>query len=797
MSIQKTGAGKTLLDIQHNVLKSAKDALVKISNENPFETERYTSIPMLKGLPSGKRKVILTDSGENSYVCFAEDGNLWIPESIEPAKKTKVTLTFGEKQIEFSCSELRNKNPRYYFNPHKKVPDIPVSKNVSNAIKNFLGQVAENPSQQKPISASPDCRHGIKLLNAGFSAEDHFWFVPESPELVKETMYAAFNLYEIQKQIDALHQWRKRTPKTGIQLMKFFEPWQITGEYLRDKPSVISEEEEINWLVLTDPGREGAIEQHNFVRKALATPDVALLEGPPGSGKTTVILELILQLFLRGKRVLLSSATHVAIDNLLERIHEIQVRRNSNLGILALRIASDVNSMSDVVRENFHDARIMEKARRKTESLLSTVQDKTTGQKMLLNPEGKLDENEFRHFILNNANLVAGTLVGLLQHEGFKTRQPDFEAFDYLIVDEASKVTLSGFLVPALWAKRWVLVGDTKQLAPYSDSALVETILTGEKNISLEEAEKLTQLIGDAFAYRQDENEGKKRVAKLRKYEEEFSDHQIEDLHRLSQTFFPSVFELFQNGLPDWLITNDSKFGLFKGLPNVLSNTPDTESDQMWFEDDQADDKPWKNRFQSLTYQHRMVDELAAIPRKFIYGGNNMFTSKKANNPKTPLLNLLGEKDDSACTWINVMENGNSGNGNSEELKLVLKALDAIEDIIEMNPSGRKIEIAVITFYRAQERHLNKKIKERKERKGSAVLLKTVDSIQGQEADIVLLCFTTWGKNRFYNVPNRLNVALTRSKQRLLLFGNPEAIHGYTDSPALMALCSNIKNQTI
>ena len=158
---------------------------------------------------------------------------------------------------------------------------------------------------------------------------------------------------------------------------------------------------------------------------------------------------------------------------------------------------------------------------------------------------------------------------------------------------------------------------------------------------------------------------------------------------------------------------------------------------------------------------------------------------------------MLGLTEDSACTWINVTENGNSSNGNSEECKLVLKALDAIEDVIEMNPSDRKIEIAVITFYRAQERNLKKKIKERKERTGSGVQLKTVDSVQGQEADIVLLCFTTWGKNRFYNVPNRLNVALTRSKQRLFLFGNPESIKGYSDSPALLALSSKIKNQTI
>jgi hypothetical protein len=123
--------------------------------------------------------------------------------------------------------------------------------------------------------------------------------------------------------------------------------------------------------------------------------------------------------------------------------------------------------------------------------------------------------------------------------------------------------------------------------------------------------------------------------------------------------------------------------------------------------------------------------------------------------------------------------------------------LGAIQDEIEKDQSRtEKVEIAVITFYRAQERKLRNKLKGTSRSK-SEVSLKTVDSVQGQEADIVLLCFTTWDKNRFYNVPNRLNVALTRSRQRLFLFGNPEAIKGCSHSPALQALCSQVKSQII
>jgi hypothetical protein len=41
------------------------------------------------------------------------------------------------------------------------------------------------------------------------------------------------------------------------------------------------------------------------------------------------------------------------------------------------------------------------------------------------------------------------------------------EPFDVLIVDEASKTTFTEFLVPAVYARRWVVVGDRRQLSPY------------------------------------------------------------------------------------------------------------------------------------------------------------------------------------------------------------------------------------------------------------------------------------------------------------------------------------------
>ena len=43
--------------------------------------------------------------------------------------------------------------------------------------------------------------------------------------------------------------------------------------------------------------------------------------------------------------------------------------------------------------------------------------------------------------------------------------------FDYMIIDESSKTTFQAFLVPAMLAKKWILVGDIKQLSPFIEQS--------------------------------------------------------------------------------------------------------------------------------------------------------------------------------------------------------------------------------------------------------------------------------------------------------------------------------------
>ena len=59
------------------------------------------------------------------------------------------------------------------------------------------------------------------------------------------------------------------------------------------------------------------------VKRALASESMFLLQGPPGTGKTQVIAEITAQLTKQGKKVLISSETHKAIDNVFDRLPKI------------------------------------------------------------------------------------------------------------------------------------------------------------------------------------------------------------------------------------------------------------------------------------------------------------------------------------------------------------------------------------------------------------------------------------------------------------------------------------------
>jgi superfamily I DNA and/or RNA helicase len=87
--------------------------------------------------------------------------------------------------------------------------------------------------------------------------------------------------------------------------------------------------------------------------------------------------------------------------------------------------------------------------------------------------------DEFQGAALLRSNVVAATCLGLRSVKGVEAIE-----FDLCIVDEASKATATELLVPMVQARRWVLVGDPKQLPPFVEHALLRPALLAEHALS-------------------------------------------------------------------------------------------------------------------------------------------------------------------------------------------------------------------------------------------------------------------------------------------------------------------------
>ena len=86
-------------------------------------------------------------------------------------------------------------------------------------------------------------------------------------------------------------------------------------------------------------------DKRTAVCRALGGKDFLLVQGPPGTGKTTFIAELIAQEWNRNAniRILLTSQTHVAVDNVLQLMRSMDERfRMVRVGTVAGRLADDV-----------------------------------------------------------------------------------------------------------------------------------------------------------------------------------------------------------------------------------------------------------------------------------------------------------------------------------------------------------------------------------------------------------------------------------------------------------------------
>lgn len=218
--------------------------------------------------------------------------------------------------------------------------------------------------------------------------------------------------------------------------------------------------------------------QRSCVSAALATDHFAVVHGPPGAGKTTVIGSIIRRLVDRGERVLVVSPTHVAIDNVVEKLTDIKPGTDDlHPATMPVRFASRPARLSMNARRYWagktKQARSETIAQRVESVLRARVEgadrwfDKASGEEPGVS-DGRHADPCLSARLAERQSVICGTPIGLLTHEGVGGAEPG--AFDTLIIDEVSKLTVPEFLAIAVKARRWVLVGDPQQLPPHCDS---------------------------------------------------------------------------------------------------------------------------------------------------------------------------------------------------------------------------------------------------------------------------------------------------------------------------------------
>lgn len=426
----------------------------------------------------------------------------------------------------------------------------------------------------------------------------------------------------------------------------------------------------------TDVGPHKLNDRQNFaVQLALEMQDYVIVQGPPGSGKTMMIVALVREFLKRGQRVLLAAGTNTAVDNMLIPLHA------AGLGAQMLRLGSERRTHR-TVREYIPE---------------------------IVAQNDDLDSyiHELR-FILETRPVVAATATTWLSGTWGLLPQ-----FDVAIIDEAAQLTLPASLGPLRLASKFVLIGDHMQLP---------AVVTSEGRASRDSL-----------------------------------DHETSP--RLSESLFEALYRD--------LDTSNQK-GLVK-----------------------------------LNEQYRMNEDICAIPRLLGWYDELAPANDKVASAKLTLITRFPEEHplieilhpDRSVVFVDVPWNYYGGAARTNQ-----KEAEMVSTIIRTHlKHGLSIaSIGVIAPFRAQVA-LIRRLLESGLPKDLHVAIRggvdTVDRFQGQERELIVLSLATHA-NHVHDLlfdERRLNVALTRAKQKLIILGDAAVLRKSAIYSRLIDLCTFVQ----
>lgn len=201
--------------------------------------------------------------------------------------------------------------------------------------------------------------------------------------------------------------------------------------------------------------------QEQAVNEVLRAKDVAIVHGPPGTGKTTTLVEAIYETLRRESQVLVCAQSNMAVDWISEKLvdHGLNVMRIGNPTRVDDKMLSFTYERRFADHPDYHQLWSI----RKTIRELQGQRGKTAGVRQKISSlRDRATELELRirEELFSQARVIACTLTGSANKvlSGMK--------FSTLFIDEAAQALEAACWIAIRKAGRIVLAGDHQQLPP-------------------------------------------------------------------------------------------------------------------------------------------------------------------------------------------------------------------------------------------------------------------------------------------------------------------------------------------
>lgn len=453
--------------------------------------------------------------------------------------------------------------------------------------------------------------------------------------------------------------------------------------------------------------------QESAVNKVLYAKDVAIVHGPPGTGKTTTLVEAIAETLRRESQVLVCAQSNMAVDWICEKLVDRGVH------VLRLGNPSRVNDkMLGFTYERRFEAHpdypalwSIRKAIRELQGARRHGSDQWHQKMDRLRSRATELEIRINADLFNSAHVIASTLVGSA------SRLLEGKRFSTLFIDEAAQALEAAAWIPMRRAGRVILAGDHCQLPP-----TVKSFEAMKGGLGKSLMERLVELHPEAVTllttqYRMNE-----------------------DIMRFSSDWFYSGS---MQAAPDVRYRGILDYDTPIEWVDTNSQRPDTD------------------------HKH----PIAGLSQKSVSDGSSL---SEANN-YTPR-NDLSDQADVPDLFKEALA-GSGRINRDEALFSLLTLQNYIEKIGQQRFLDERIDVGLISPYRAQVQYLRHLLKRSPFFRPFRHLISvnTVDGFQGQERDVIMISLVRSndeGNIGFLRDLRRMNVAMTRARMKLIIVGD-------------------------